>query len=194
MIDTEQIYQTLDRYFHWSGYPSIDPITGEVDISGDVNSLSNCKRLKQLPVRFSTITSYGNFILTNVDMLKTLDGCPREVHGNFIISGTNCRDLKGAPQSVGNGAQFLMPQLQSLEGLPAKISQWLDINWQPRLPLLRILLVRGLEDGVYIKHDDGGNIDDLEAIINRYLNTGRDGIIPCAAELHKAGYGGNAKL
>jgi hypothetical protein len=55
-------------------------------------------------------------------------------------------------------------------------------------------LVRGLKDGVYIKHDDGGNLDDLEAIINRYLNTGRDGIIPCAAELHKAGYGGNAKL
>jgi hypothetical protein len=69
------------------------------------------------------------------------------------------------------------------------------LDYTPTLGLLRICAVQDLARLAFRTKISmyRQQAEQARLIISKYLQSGRDGIIPCAAELHKAGYGGNAK-
>jgi len=72
----------------------------------------------------------------NFPKLKTMEGCPKEVKGNFIFCGTMIEDLKGCPQKIGSETGLSKdldirdnPQLKSLEGLPIDFDGYIKTDY-----------------------------------------------------------------
>lgn len=126
-----------------------------------------------LPVRFRSVD--GGFVITNGD-LQSLEGCPEEV-GAYFEADDN--------------------PLKSLRGIPGSVYGRVVIPYRRDLGLLPLLTIEG-----WSRIKFGGEITDLSdsdqnkllRLIRKYQDTGRNGMIPFAAELHKIGFGGNAKL
>jgi len=201
MIDKQKILALVKTNFKTTGRVTVDD-QGLVSVTG------NCEltqKITKLPVQFDHVV--GDFNCTR-SQLESLEGAPQSVDGWFSCSYSELESLLGAPQSVGNhfycysttlksllgaprsvGGDFdcLATTLESLAGAPQSVGGKFYCSYDRSLGLLPLLLIKDLK-GVSI-----GN-DTVNSILNRYLGQGRDGIIPCAAELHKAGYGSNAKL
>ena len=197
-IDVEKIAHTLDIYFHIHGDEdtwSIDPQTGKVSSQRNVEDTERMRSLAQLPVQWDVLTHAADFEIQYGSNLVTLAGSPTRVDGNYRVTQTHISDLRGAPSYVGIGMDIVDNQhLRSLEGLPAHIVQWLYLSWQPQLPLLRILLVKGLVDGVTMLDEWRQEMPDISNILNKYRGKGWAAMVPCARELIRAGYKGNAQL
>ena len=210
MIDKQAILVILKEYFETNGSVTVDD-QGLVSVVGGCK-LRDIKTVTQLPVLFASVG--GHFYCFN-NQLTSLEGAPQSVGGNFYCFNNRLTSLEGAPQSVGEdfycdnnqltslegapqsvGGDFYCSgnRLTSLDGLPKSIKGVFQLDYIPNLPMLRLFKVRGItEVGV---RDTVTNKwgHPVEHIINRYIHLGINGILPCAAELYKAGYGGNAKL
>ena len=169
--------------------------TLRINDDGSVSFFENVtlhnKRLTKLPF---PIASVGNNLWLDDSRLTTLEGCPDVMQGSLGIEGClNLRNLKGAPSSCFE-IMADNTRLTSLEGLPEEMSN-MHLTWHADLGMLRLLMVRGMQT-IAISHPnpDLPLVQPITDILQRYLNTGRAGVMPCAAELHKAGFGGNAKL
>ena len=86
--------------------------------------------LPKLPVKFGKIN--GNF---NISMqeLKTLDGCPVEVAGDFYAYANSLTNLIGAPNIVKGKFCVDNNNLTSLEGCPKFVGGIFDIRMNARL-------------------------------------------------------------
>jgi hypothetical protein len=197
-VNIKEIMHKLYTYFEIYGDDHtwhIDPQTGKVSSTRNVEDLQVIKTLSQLPVTWDKLTHHADFHMTHCESLQTLEGSPTTVEGSYAMVHTRIRDLKGGPTTVGIGMNITQNlQLRSLEGLPTHIGEWLNLTWNPQLPLLRILLVQGLNQGVEIFGDELKPMRQLEKIINKYIGRGYSGMVPCARELIKAGFKGNARL
>ena len=92
--------------------------TGEIDISGNFSSIAENK-LGFRGIKFGEVSGYFNIQSAG---LKSLEGAPRKVDGNFKCSLNNeLTSLKGAPQEVGGHFSCLQNALTSLEGAPKRI-------------------------------------------------------------------------
>ena len=92
--------------------------TGEIDISGDFSSIAENK-LGFRGIKFGEVSGYFNIQSAG---LKSLEGAPRKVDGDFKCSLNNeLTSLKGAPQEVGGHFNCLQNALTSLEGAPKRI-------------------------------------------------------------------------
>ena len=95
---------------------------GEIDVNGDVN-LRN-KDLKELPYKFGKVS--GSFDLFNNKDLISLKNCPNRVDGEFF-SCKNCsilKTLEGCPKEVkGDLICNWCDKLISLEGCPKKVGK-----------------------------------------------------------------------
>lgn len=140
-------------------------------------------------------STYTTFDITENPMLTTLEGGPTLIKYNFNIYKCNVKSLIGGPVRVENNYDCRENPLISLEGLPKFIGGKLYITYDRELPLLRIMLVNGLQSvKLWPEHPPRSYIVEVETIINKYLGKGRQGALQCAAELTKAGYKGNARL
>jgi hypothetical protein len=68
----------------------------------------------ELPIQFKKVS--GNFYCSS-DM-RTLQGCPEEVTGDFITNNAQLVSLEGGPKRVGKDYYCLHAGLTSLEGAP----------------------------------------------------------------------------
>jgi hypothetical protein len=192
MIDRDKILALVGR--HFTGGSGLSSITideqGLVDANENLSLKQSCRQIGKLPVRFGKID--GNLWLDYSD-ISTLEGCPRILTGTLGLESCGLlTNLSGGPYDCYE-IMAENTRLHSLVGLP-KHCENIQVSVSPTMGLLSLLLVKGLTS-VYLTDDWGiGSEMPQSSIINRYLSKGRDGIIPCAAELHKAGFGGNAKL
>lgn len=154
----------------------------------------------------------GGGFWCNNNKLTTLEGGPKQVIGDYICIENELTSLLGAPERVGSfscsynllksfvgGPKKIISNFfgynnptESLNGLPTEIGYSLQVQYSPTLPLLGILSIQHLKS-VRLRSggQSGGQIED---IINKYLGSGRQGALRCAAELSKAGFKGNARI
>jgi len=167
--------QLMARYFNINGKPlsQLDLDThkiyvhtdGAISVDGGISQKKSFPGGK-LPIRF------------------------HKVNGYFMVLATETTD--GFPDYV----DYLRFSPKKITKLPQMVKNHVQLTWLPDLGLMKLFLIDlGGELFLYSINGVGDpRVQQVEKIINKYIKLGRDGIIPCAAELHKAGYGGNAKL
>jgi len=89
-----------------------------IDVNGDVELDS--KNLEYLPLKFNYIGG-GFYCPYNVE-LKSLEGCPQTVNGDFYCFNNNLKTLKGCPQTVNGNFSCDNNELKSLKGCPQTVN------------------------------------------------------------------------
>lgn len=94
-------------------------VSGEFDISD-----SNLRSLAGFPETVGL-----HFYVYSNKRLKSLEGGPSEVGGNYIASGTRIKNFEGMAQKIGGGVDVHnTPSLVSLAGSPRVIPGDLDVS------------------------------------------------------------------
>jgi hypothetical protein len=181
MVDVEKIQKLLGNHFEIKGRVTIDPITGVVDVDGNVG-LQLLPKVASLPVSFGRVS--GSFWCTNHD-LNTLVGSPTEVGKNFWCEANFLRNLEGAPKSVGANFDCSNNQLTTLDGAPLSVGGNFEVDYSSLLPLLRLL---------QYNHIHVANAPKVVTqILNKYAGTGKRGMLGAGVELARAGFKANAR-
>ena len=103
----------------------IDEWTGLVNVDGNFNGfvkvrISDPVLGNFMGIKFGEIK--GNFDISSNWGIKSLDGCPERVTGNFRCSSTGIETLEGGPSYVGGNYEAMhCTYLVSLKGAPRKI-------------------------------------------------------------------------
>ena len=184
----DEIQQYLHTYFEIDEPGTVSINEGVVNVTGSVS----CKLyINRIPVPFGSVK--GSFDCSG-NVLVTLENSPRIVRGDYNIKDNSITNLKGAPQQIyGHFTLDYNYQLSSLQGLPKLITGSIVMDYIKNLPLLPLLSVRELRAVNFVLGNSWTN-DDLSDILNRYLGKGTRGMLSCAMEMIKAGYGSNARL
>ena len=104
------------------------------------------KKEGKLPFKFGRVD--GTIWLTDLD-LKTLENCPKEVTGDFVIYMNKLENFIGGPEIVGGDfAANMNLSLKSLDGSPKKVGGKYSI-----------LSCRFIEDISGISPEIGGNLE-----------------------------------
>ena len=183
--------------------------------------ISYCKQLTSLS---GCAQQVNHFTARGCEQLTSLEGRPTVVKGNYDISMTKISDLAGIAQKIGGGVSLQRcKNLTSLHGINPGFTNTINalrsdllevgsmplntkeimLNWRPDMPVLKLLLSRtqviwdasyrlGMRPEEWTAHIQ--TLDQFKQIFNRYQGRGANGVMPCAAELIKAGYRGNARL
>lgn len=189
-MNVTDIETRLKKRFRITGTYKIDPVTGVVDVTGDVSLI---RQVKQLGVTFGKVS--GDFVCSR-KMLETLVGSPKKVGERYYCSGNLLTSLLGAPEHVGTDFYCVgNNQLTSLEGLPETLKGVFFVSWNPKLPLLRSLVAKeiALRGDLSFINAKYGEMFQVQGILNKYAGEGKVGAIKAAAELIKAGYKENAR-
>jgi hypothetical protein len=200
MVDVKHIQSRLKADFKIAGTHHIDPVTGVVDVTGDVTLTT---KVGQLPVIFGEV--HGHFFCSNNSLtslqgapphvggdffcynnsLTSLQGAPPHVGGDFFCYNNSLTSLVGAPPHVGGGFFCYNNSLTSLVGAPHHVGGEFLLTYASDLPLLRLLTYA---DVLIYKAPES-----VKEILKRYKGQGKPGAIKAAAELIKAGYKENAR-
>jgi hypothetical protein len=136
----------------------------------------------------------GNFSCNENPQLRSLEGAPASVGGDFWCSYTPITSLAGAPERVGGGFWCHNTPITTLEGLPKTIADRIFLTYSSNLPLLRVLVAQG---GVVFwskgLRRQTGDAEKVAEIINRYAGQGRRGMFNAKKELIEAGFAANAR-
>jgi len=189
MVDKEKIWEQLYRFFYVDQIHNID-ITDD----GVVNTNSGLQfRADEplpdgvLPFQFGVVG--GNLRLANAGLVS-LQGMPTEIKGMLSLSKNPLKNLVGCTQKIGEYLRLRqMPELESLEGFPTQLAEYVALDWKPNLPLLRTLQA----PGGAVLWPSNVETDEIEYILEKYKGQGRAGAIDCKRELVEAGYEGNAR-
>lgn len=177
-----------------------------------VLSARSLKSLKNCPKRVG-----GDFWIGSNKGLR-LEGGPEEVGGHFQAMALGLTSLADGPKTVGGNYNVYNNKLTTLEGLAELINGKLTIDITPTLPLLRIPMVKNLEDIEFgnkiafntnmsifgaekAKSASGGIVNwrpdyayALLNILRDHLGQGRKGTLKLQNVLIDAGFEGNAKF
>jgi hypothetical protein len=204
MVDTNQIHRILKNNYRIDGEIHIDSQTGAVTCSGDVKLLTltpsllinwdgvngnfSCGLAGLTSLKGAPHTVGGNFSCIE-NKLTSLEHAPSIVYGGFDCSSNQLTSLQGSPCTTGSIYNCSLNPLTSLQGLPNKMigKGMMLLPWNDTLPLLRVLLVKGI-------HWLNIEAKECRDIMDKYLGKGYAGMVPCARELIKAGFKGNARL
>ena len=96
---TEQYIEEQCEKFDIEYYDINDDMS--IDVDEDVYIRFGL--MSKLPINFNIV--YGDFICNQIT-LKTLKGCPKEIHGDFDASSNRLKDLQYCPKYV-EGCVFL---------------------------------------------------------------------------------------
>lgn len=91
---------------------------GSYDVYGSVILSKKYVRNGKLTVKFGKVT--GTFKARGIG-LTSLEGCPKEVGGEFDCSENQLTSLEGAPEKVGGTFDCSDNKLTSLESAPKEI-------------------------------------------------------------------------
>jgi len=86
------------------------------------------KNLYKLPLVFNKVTGY--FTCAS-NRLLTLEGCPKEVGGNFHCDYNPITSLRFSPEKVGGSFYCINNRIKSFEGFLPNISGQLHITFNP---------------------------------------------------------------
>ena len=173
------------------------------NIRGDfyfsTNLISSLDELKH-------INHIGGGIYCGHNNITSLSGSPYKINGSFFCSYNPLKSLNGGPTVVNGDFGCAGIDLKSLSGVPSTINGKFIITVYPTTPLLKILLIDGIHDFVFIEPktqiDDtslypppnsNSSISILTSIFNKYYGK-KNSVLLAGMELLKAGYGSNAKL
>ena len=92
--------------------------TGLYDCYGNVEVGKDLVKDGRLVIKFGAVLGYFD---CSVKGLTSLEGCPREVGGDFYCDHNYLTSLKGCPQEVGCDFHCANNSLTSLEGAPRKV-------------------------------------------------------------------------
>jgi hypothetical protein len=118
MVNTDQITQTLNKHFEYTGKVTIDPHIGTVSCTGSVRWKDS--KVSQLPVKFGKVR--GSFNIS-WGSLVTLEGAPHWVGRDFTCFMNNLTSLAHAPSHVGGSFDCGKNQLKSLAHVPVHIGK-----------------------------------------------------------------------
>ena len=172
-------------------------VVGDFDVSNQkLKSLEGCPEIVE-----GQFDCSFNYDLTN------LSGGPHTVTDQYRANHCNLENLVGVATDIGEDLyvrhnlklaslagvvkvhSYIVADdchITDLSALPKGLYMFIS-SWHRNLPMLRMVL----GSPAMTVHRQP---PELEQIMDRYANQGRDAVIPCAAELHKSGYEGNAKL
>jgi hypothetical protein len=170
---------------------------GTINVGGgDPRSFVGLKRKEftKIPAPIGKIP--GSFSCTEND-LQDLTNSPQHVPMSFYLGyQPTIKSLRGGPQWVGHTFDMQHSWPESMEGLPRYVGESIIIRYHENLPVLRLLMVGGSWELDLRRR----TFKDAEAVlyvgrfIEKYKKLGANGVMPCAAEMIKAGYRGNARL
>ena len=183
----EEILKKLKKYFMTNGKITIED--GLVSCTGDV-TLVNAHKVTALPVKFKSVDGYFD---CSSNKLTSLAGAPQAVGCGFDCTNNQLTTLEGAPQYLEYNFECINNPLTSLAGAPRYVGRFFYLAYDKNLPLLSLLQIKGCKQIIFSNGKTYTN-KDLSAILNKYLGQGRPGMLPCANEMIKAGYGSNARL
>jgi hypothetical protein len=150
------------------------------DVGGEFSCHSNqLSTLEGAPLSVS-----GDFWCGN-NQLTTLEGAPKEVVGSFYCDNNQLYTLAGAPLSVGGNFWCYQNPLTTLEGAPNSVERKFVIDYNPNLPLLRLLQYKAVRI-----HNAPTPVKD---IMTNYAGTGKRGMLGAGVELTRAGFKANAR-
>jgi hypothetical protein len=178
VVDVNKIHNLFNKHFETTGDVSIDPASGTVNVTGDVNLKSI---LSQLPVSFGTVK--GLFDCSH-NRITHLRGAPSYVGGDFFCQWNLITHLQGAPSYVGGIFDCHRNKLTSLQEAPLHVGGWFHCTYDDQLPLLRLILFHSID----IYHAPKAVHD----IMQKYVGKGKAHMLNLALELKKAGFAGNA--
>lgn len=118
MVDTVKINKLLNKHFSIRGSVTIDPVTGIVDVDGDVTI--KAFQVKQMPVQFGHVT--GTFACWK-NSLTTLKGSPHHAR-DFICEQNNLTSLVYAPKTVTGKMRCGYNKLTSLDHTPQGVTSF----------------------------------------------------------------------
>lgn len=127
MVDVDQISKQVKRHFKIIGTFEVNPITGEVDVQGEVIFKGLVTSKGQFHVQFGTVT--GEFVCSDKGVVS-LKGAPHTVLGNFycqnsqIGSKPTLTSLQGGPRIVHGGFSCMHNLLTNLVGAPEQVGEW----------------------------------------------------------------------
>lgn len=208
MIDRDQIRNTAMAYFRkstLSGPTELEPKHVVVLDDGMVTfniTVKLSRQVDRLPVNIKHIN--GSFLVFD-NKIQTLEGFPESLKLGLQIR--NCRNLTSlahAPLKCQSARIQGNCPISDLSDIVTKVGSYdngLEIVYHRDLPLLKLCIApkNKLILSYSMPNPDNpklviGAPAEVLAIMSRYAYTGRDSILACAAELHKAGFGSNAKL
>ena len=169
MMTDEEIKEKLQLYFKLDQAGNISIENGLVSCTGTL-FLMRRQKVTELPVQFKRV---GQSFWCQHNKLTTLAGAPESVHGDFVCNGNQLTSLAGAPRYVGKDF-------------------WL--TYAKNLALLPLLKIQSCQRILFFNAYNNIEHESLSEILNRYLGKGTRGMLSCAMEMIKAGYGSNARL
>ena len=150
----------IEEYFRINGTYSIN--NELIDVIGHIELIKN---VNKLPFKFGKVSGYfscsynqlkslegcpsqvgGDFYCSYNNQLTNLEGCPFHVNGNFYCSSNNLKSLEGSPNYVGGNFNCYNNELKSLEGCPKEIKGifYCDKNLHDTNEYLRYLIIKKL--------------------------------------------------
>lgn len=114
---------------------------GLVDVESNI--ILGYQKLDKIPLNFGRV--YGDFYFAR-NNLKTLEGCPEHVYGNFNASyNSNLTSLKYSPQYVTGNFYASHCSLESLEYSPQQVNG--DVSFYTNeIKSLKGLITTGIND------------------------------------------------
>jgi hypothetical protein len=146
----------------------------------------------RLPVKFGKIA--GHFNMSYVG-LTSFEGFPRVIEGDCWCTENKLTSFEGAPQYI-KGSFFVQDNLISLiSGFPEFVGGLVNMNYNEKLPVLRLLNVNG---GIILgpsswPDQKKGDYATVQNILNKYKGQGKKGMLGAGVELTRAGYKDNAR-
>jgi len=188
-IDTQEIRDTFLSHFDHGGDFTVDPDTGIVSCTGRVFLTLD---VPELPVVLGRV---GGDLDISVCDLASLRGCPITVGRDFDCQRNRLKSLEGGPQRVSGNYMARDNHLASLKGAPRWVGGTFYLSVYADMPLLDLLLMEKCGKLWLTKPGKPNDVlDDLQELITRYIGSGYDGMVPCAARMHKLGHGSNARM
>lgn len=208
-MDLEKIKESVIHYFGVDQNDITVHPNGVVDVKGSISNqnvimdTSLARISDPAPLHFGIVTGTADLGILN---LEDLQGAPKVVGGDFNCSMNVLTSFEHGPTMVGGGLNASgMPTLVSLNGFPqsigmkAKTDTLVDLDWNPNLPLLKIVLCEMNLANARKPLKLNRAPDDLLLAMNRHIGQPTPGArrraaIACSLELIRAGYKGNARL
>lgn len=133
--DVSIIKKFIEDNYHCSREITISDLpdkNGKYEVSCSFVSVINKKLTSLTNGLFIWDVVWGGFSCNGCELLKSLEGAPKEIHGicGFNCSGCNSlTSLKGAPEKVDRTFDCSnCNSLKSLEGAPKKVGRTFDCN------------------------------------------------------------------
>jgi hypothetical protein len=187
-------YFKFERASNSNSYEIVDDL---VNVNGGImlngNSSTGRSGITKLPIAFGKV--FGNFNIS-YSKLKSLKGCPTEVRGSFFCDHSNLTSLEYCPKIVSGNFYCMDNPLTSIKDAPDEV-KFFACSWNKDLPILSIFRYStGMlnQNKPHISIACPPEAREFNEIIEKYLQMPKseETILKCQQELIESGFAGNA--